>query len=76
MTTPGGELATLIARHGWGVAVGPGDAPALAETIAGLAADRDRCAAMGRRARAMLEDHFSRRAAMAQWDEILNHRGA
>ncbi|MCW5693229.1 MAG: glycosyltransferase family 4 protein [Pseudolabrys sp.] len=76
LTAPGSELANLIARHGCGVAAAPDDAAALAQTIAGLAADPERCAAMGRRARAMLEAQFSRRAALAQWEEILDHRGA
>ena len=76
LTAEGGALAALIARHGCGIAVAPDEASGLAETIAALSANRDRCEVMGRRARVMLEDHFSRRAALAQWQEILDHRGA
>ncbi len=75
LSMPDGEIARLIARHGCGVTVAAGDAPKLAQTIADLAASPERCAAMGSAARVMLEGHFSRRAALAQWEEMLGRMG-
>lgn len=67
-----GELAQLIRHFNCGVAVEEGDAEALAETLEALSTDPDRCAAMGRSARQMLDDHFSRRKAFEQWRALLN----
>lgn len=46
------EVAAITRRHACGVLVPPGDAAALADAVARLAADPDTRAAMGRRARA------------------------
>jgi colanic acid biosynthesis glycosyl transferase WcaI len=68
---PDGEVASLIRRHDCGVVVDPGDAEALVAVLARLAADPDGLAAMGRRARAMLDGHFTRRHALERWSHLL-----
>jgi colanic acid biosynthesis glycosyl transferase WcaI len=76
LTAPDGEIAGLIARHGCGVAVTPGDADTVTRTIVTLAADDATCVRMGSRARAMLDSHFSRAAALAHWRELLDRTAA
>lgn len=71
VTAPEGELARLVERANCGVAVACGDAQGLADAIQALAADRTRCAAMGVRARTMLDAGFSRRASMEKWKALL-----
>ena len=66
----GGEIARLVQDHGCGLIVEPGDGPALAEALRGLRADPAVVAEMGRRARAMLDTHFTRRAAFASWESL------
>ena len=68
-----GEIARLLERHGGGVTVEPDDADKLTQTIVELAGAPVRCEAMGRRARAMLDGQFSRRAALAQWEGTLDN---
>jgi colanic acid biosynthesis glycosyl transferase WcaI len=66
-----GELAQLINQHRCGVVIKPGNSEALAQTILELAGDRQRVADMGRRARDMLDLHFSRRQALESWRGLL-----
>jgi glycosyltransferase involved in cell wall biosynthesis len=68
---PDGEIARLIAAHECGVSVPCGDGVALAAAIEALSCDPARCEAMGRRAREMLDAHFDKPIAMAQWGEAL-----
>jgi glycosyltransferase involved in cell wall biosynthesis len=68
---PDGEIARLIAAHDCGSTVPCGDAMALAALIEALAHDRARRETMGRSARAMLEAHFDKSVAVAQWVETL-----
>ena len=49
-----------------GLLAEPGDAGALADALARLAADRKEAAAMGRRARAFVQEHFDVRANVAR----------
>ena len=72
LTALDGEIAGLIARHGCGRAVAPGDADAVTQAIATFAADMSACEAMGQRARAMLDAHFRRATAIARWRELLD----
>jgi glycosyltransferase involved in cell wall biosynthesis len=71
-----GEIAQLINQHGCGIVIKPGDAEALAQAIVDLASDRKRVADMGRRARDMLEQHFSRRHALESWRALLEELSA
>jgi glycosyltransferase involved in cell wall biosynthesis len=66
-----GEIAQLINEHGCGIVVNPGDGKTLARTLIHLSTDNERIAEMGRRARAMLETHFSRRHAFERWQALL-----
>lgn len=75
ITARNGEIAALVERHGCGLVVAPGDGPGLAAALRGLSTDPAAVAAMGHRARAMLEDRFTRRAALAAWDELIDAIG-
>jgi len=66
-----GEIGRLVQQHACGFVVEPGDAEALAEALVILAADAERGAEMGRRARAMLEARFTRRQAFERWRAVL-----
>lgn len=66
-----GELARLIAAQDCGFVVEPGDDAALAESIATLASDRARAAAMGARGRALYESQFAPEIALAEWERLL-----
>lgn len=70
--TPGrGEIAELVRQHGCGAAIDPGDGTGLARSIRRLAADPALCAAMGHRARTMLDTHFSRKLALSRWRSLI-----
>jgi colanic acid biosynthesis glycosyl transferase WcaI len=71
ITAKNGEIARLVEQHGCGLVIEPGKADALAEALTLLAADSERTAAMGRKARAMLEAHFTRRQAFERWRQLL-----
>jgi glycosyltransferase involved in cell wall biosynthesis len=66
-----GEIAELVRRHGCGFVVEPGDADGFARTLTVLADNPALCATMGARARAMLEQNFTRRHAIAAWEALL-----
>lgn len=67
-----GEIAGVVNRHQCGFAIAPGDGDALAQSISKLAADPELCAAMGQRARQMLDAEFSRRRALEAWRGLLD----
>jgi colanic acid biosynthesis glycosyl transferase WcaI len=75
ITASNGEIARLVRQHACGVVIEPGNSPALADAIVYLAADRQRTAEMGRRARVMLDAHFSRRQALRRWQRALDDIG-
>jgi glycosyltransferase involved in cell wall biosynthesis len=66
-----GELARLVHEHRCGVVIEPGDAQALAGTLRRLAQEPQSVAAMGCRARAMLDAHFTRQQAFERWRDLL-----
>jgi colanic acid biosynthesis glycosyl transferase WcaI len=66
-----GEIADLVGTHACGAVVEPGDAIALARVIRELSNDPAQCAAMGRRARAMLDAHFTRARALERWRTLI-----
>jgi glycosyltransferase involved in cell wall biosynthesis len=72
LTAPDGEIAGLIARHGCGVAVMPGDTDATTRAIEQIAADPAGGARMGHGSRTMLDAHFSRAQALARWRKLLD----
>src|SRR5262249_1661209 len=67
-----GELARLVQQHGCGFVVAPGDADALVAALQLLSAAPETIAEMGRRARTLLEAHFSRHKALQRWSELLD----
>jgi glycosyltransferase involved in cell wall biosynthesis len=75
VTATDGEIAQLIARHQCGLAIAPGQADELAAVLTALRGDDRRLAAMGRRARAMLDAHFTRRQALERWRRVLERVG-
>ncbi len=72
ITAPDGELARLVRRHGAGIVVSPGDGEGLAAHLRRLAAAPAELAAMGERARRMLDAAFTRRHAFARWHELFS----
>ena len=72
VTARDGEIARLVERHQCGIVVPAGDGQTLAGSIAALAADPVGRETMGRKARAMLEKHFSKAEALRRWDELLD----
>jgi colanic acid biosynthesis glycosyl transferase WcaI len=75
ITARDGEIARLVREHDCGFVIEPGDAQTLAETLARVLAERDGLAAMGLRARKMLESHFTRRQALQRWRGLLEDIG-
>jgi glycosyltransferase involved in cell wall biosynthesis len=67
-----GELASLVRQHDCGFVVAPGDATALGNALLRLRSDAEGRAAMGRRARGMLEAHFTRDHGLARWQKLLD----
>ena len=67
-----GEVARLLQSHDCGLSVQMGDAITLAQVIRRLAGDRAHCAQMGVNARRMLDQHYSRAAALGKWKALLS----
>jgi glycosyltransferase involved in cell wall biosynthesis len=68
---PDGELARIIRTHDIGLVIEPGDSAALAARIRELASDRGRAREIGLRGRALYEEKFAPRIALAAWERIL-----
>lgn len=68
---PDGEIARFIDQARCGMTVMPGDAAALARIITDLSRDHERCAEMGRNARAAFEKGFDKPIALAAWQGLL-----
>lgn len=66
-----GEVARLIRQHDCGLAVAPGDAATLSATLQRWSAAPATVAAMGARARAMLDAQFTRQREIGRWRELL-----
>jgi glycosyltransferase involved in cell wall biosynthesis len=67
ITARDGEIAEIVRKHRCGVVVEPGNPEALVDVIMNLSTNSDECAAMGARARAMLDAQFSRCRAFDLW---------
>lgn len=66
-----GEIARIISSADAGLTVAPGDGPALARSVLDLAADPERAAAMGQRAREDFDGRFDVERAIASWTAVL-----
>jgi glycosyltransferase involved in cell wall biosynthesis len=67
-----GEIARRVQQHGCGIVVAPGDADALVDALQHLANAPGAILEMGRRARAMLDAHFTRQKALQRWSGLLD----
>jgi colanic acid biosynthesis glycosyl transferase WcaI len=67
-----GELAQLTREHRCGLAIRPGDGPALARAVSRFSTGPDAVREMGFRARKMLDAHFTRRKAFERWCTLLD----
>ncbi|MDB5569002.1 MAG: putative colanic acid biosynthesis glycosyl transferase [Hyphomicrobiales bacterium] len=72
VTALDGEVARAVRANGCGFVAAPGDSATLAAAIARLADDGALCAAMGARARAMLEAGLTRAHALRRWTAVLD----
>jgi glycosyltransferase involved in cell wall biosynthesis len=66
-----GELAKLVQQFACGVVIEPADAGALVSTLLRLSAEPESIAEMGRRAREMLDAHFTRQNGLERWRKLL-----
>jgi len=73
ITATDGEIALLVRKYDCGLVIEPGNADALAEALILLSADSERTAAMGARARAMLDAHFTRHQSLERWRDVLEN---
>jgi colanic acid biosynthesis glycosyl transferase WcaI len=71
ITAADGDIARLVLQHDCGIVIEPGDSDRLAEAIGALADDPAQAAAMGSRARAMLEAQFTRQHAIERWQDLI-----
>ena len=67
-----GEIARLVQQHECGLIIEPGQADALAAALTRLSTDAQLLAAMGARARTMLDVNFTRRQAIDRWRSVLD----
>ncbi len=68
---PEGEIARLLQQERCGLAVAPGGAERLAETMVAWSDARDMARATGRRAREVYERQFAFASALARWEQVL-----
>lgn len=71
IAAPDGDIARLVERYDCGLVVEPGAGEALALALLRLSRDRAMAAAMGARARQMLEVRFTQRRAFECWRDLL-----
>jgi len=67
-----GEIAQLVQQHGCGIVITPGNADALVDALRLLSNAPETISEMGRRARAMLDGHFTRQQALQRWSRLLD----
>lgn len=72
ITATNGEIARLVRQHRCGIAIEPGNVDALVAALVLLSTDEEQRFAMGTRARAMLDAHFTRQHAFAHWQRVLD----
>jgi glycosyltransferase involved in cell wall biosynthesis len=75
VTAGDGEIADLTRQYECGIVVEPADAAGLAELLTRLSKDAGPLAAMGSRARRMLDKNFTRRCAFQRWRAVLDSIG-
>jgi glycosyltransferase involved in cell wall biosynthesis len=65
-----GEIARRVQQHSCGIVVAPGDTDALIDALRLLSNAPGTISEMGRRARAMLDAHFTRQQALQRWSGL------
>ena len=66
-----GEIARLVNEHRCGYVIPPGDSVALADTLRKLSSNISMREELGRRARTMIDSHFTRNLALKRWRDVL-----
>lgn len=69
---PDGELSRVIREAGVGLSVACGDAQGLRDALCSLRDDETVRERLGMRARQLLEERYTLRAAVGRWEELLN----
>jgi glycosyltransferase involved in cell wall biosynthesis len=72
---PAGEIPGILRKADCGVAVAIGDHMSLMRQIKRLQRDAEMCHSWGENARNLLQRHFDRSHAIAQWTRLLEGRG-
>jgi glycosyltransferase involved in cell wall biosynthesis len=72
VTAKDGEIAHLVKAYDCGIVVEPGNSLEMTRAIVQLSTDSTTAAAMGRRARTMLEAKFTRRHAFKRWEQTID----
>ncbi|HEY2243676.1 MAG TPA: glycosyltransferase [Xanthobacteraceae bacterium] len=72
---PNGELANLVRDYGCGAVIKSDNSQLLAQVLQSWSTDPQTIAALGIRARQMLDEHFTRRQGLARWSELINQLG-
>jgi colanic acid biosynthesis glycosyl transferase WcaI len=67
-----GEIAPLVEQYGCGVVIEPGDSVGLTDALRSLSNAPETVSEMGRKARTMLDMHFTRKKALERWNELLH----
>jgi colanic acid biosynthesis glycosyl transferase WcaI len=67
-----GEIARLVQQYSCGIVIAPGDADALVDALRLLSNAPETVSEMGRRARTMLDAHFTREIALERWSRLLD----
>jgi len=66
-----GEIARLVQQHACGIVIAPGDVDAFVGALRSLSNTPETVSEMGKRARTMLDAHFTRRRALERWSKLL-----
>ncbi len=69
----GRRNARLVTNAYCGVVIEPGVSSELASSIMLLRNDRTICEVMGKNGRALIDEHFSARRALATWNELFEN---
>jgi glycosyltransferase involved in cell wall biosynthesis len=70
------ERLLVVQQHGCGIVIAPGNAEALVDALRLLTKAPETVAEMGKRARTMLEAHFTRQKALDRWSELFDQLDA
>jgi colanic acid biosynthesis glycosyl transferase WcaI len=71
-----GEIARLVQQHGCGIVIAPGDSDGLVDALRLLSNAPETVSEMGKRARTMLDAHFTRQKALERWSKLLGQLDA